>query len=100
MKIIEKQRLSFYEARELAIRKNWFTRADNEEYEEWLKECDSKEHFDLLTLFNLAKYAVHYSDISDYSGKREAIECFMFDMKRAIISTFTIEDCTSLDMMI
>ena len=98
MKIIEKQHLGYYEARNLAIRENWFTKATNEDYEHWLKECDSKDHFDLLTLFDLAKYAAWYSDISNYTDRAEAIESFMFAMKRAMVSVFTIEDYNSADL--
>lgn len=98
MKIIEKQILSYYDARSLAIRENWFTKAENDEYEVWLKECDGKDHFDLLTLFDLAKYAAWYSDISAYDNRAEAIESFMFAMKRAMVSVFTIEDYNSADL--
>ena len=84
MKYTETRKLFAYDLRALCIRNNWFTRADCQQYDEFLSRASALAN---VTTDDLAALAEIVSEYSDTDGAE--IEDIMFDLAAACTVHFS-----------
>lgn len=92
--------LSFDNAYTLAVDYNWFTKADNEVYTDWLYHFEAIENLTDEEILKAACIVYKYSIFTDYYDRNEAINhiCFLIAKKSTTIfdfNSFEIEEIES-----
>lgn len=92
----EIRKMDSYTARALAIKQNWFTRADNSTYEKWLNMADSKENLTTADIIELAKTVKEWSDFEHLYLQGETdtdiLEHICFEITKYCTTIFEIKD--------
>ena len=80
----ETRTITVWDLRDLCIRRNWFTGADCEEYDEFLTKAASMENITTEDLADLAAVVEQYSDTDGMD-----IESIMWELNRSCNVRFT-----------